>query len=113
MTGQKLLMTASSRNDDEVVSLSDTSRSNNAEMAVSKSFPSGRAHSAHLLRYGSLMMRLQHVSRRQALQLNQMGTADRQIRVVSLLNQGFHLQIYHRMLYALYHSDGTAYNSYH
>ena len=37
------------------------------------------------LRYGSLMMGLRHVSRRQALHLNQMGTADRQIRGVSLL----------------------------
>ena len=58
MSDQKSLMTASSRNDDEVVSFSDTSRRNDAEMAVRKGFPQGRAHSAHLLRYGSSMMGL-------------------------------------------------------
>jgi hypothetical protein len=45
----------------------------------------GRSHSAHLLRYGSSMMGFTHVSRRQALHLNQMETADRHISVVSLL----------------------------
>jgi hypothetical protein len=85
MKDQKLLMTANSRNDDEVVSFSDTSRRNDAEMAVSKGFPSGRAHSAHLLRYGSSLMGLRHVTRHQALHLNQMETADPQIRVIRLL----------------------------
>ena len=56
ISSQKPLMTASSRNDDEVVSFRDTSRKNDAEMVVSKGFPTGRSHSAHLLRYGSSMM---------------------------------------------------------
>jgi hypothetical protein len=54
-------------------------------MAVRKGFPQGRAHLAHLLRYGSSMMNLRHVSRRQALHLDQMGAADRHFKVVRLL----------------------------